>query len=265
MGHVTSADGTRIAYHQSGSGPPLVLVHGTTADHSRWAGVSPALEPHFTVYAVDRRGRGGSGDGPTYHLLLESEDIAAVVEGIGGPVDVMGHSYGAICCLEAAVLSEGVRRLVLYEPPLPVGIELAPPGVSERVQALVDQGEREEALLLFFREVVRMPEPELAVMRALPVWQKRVALARTIPRELGLEEHYRFDADRVGGCRAPTLLLLGGDSPPSARKATEVLDRALPDSRVVVLPGQQHVAMDTDPETFLRKVLGFLLDPSADL
>jgi pimeloyl-ACP methyl ester carboxylesterase len=260
MGHVTSADGTRIAYHRSGSGPPLVLVHGTTADHSRWAGVSPALERHFTVYAVDRRGRGRSGDGPPYHLLLEAEDIAAVVEGIGGgPVDVIGHSYGAICCLEAAVLSEGVRRLVLYEPPLPVGVALAPPGVAERVQALVDQGEREEALLVFFREVVGMPERELAAMRALPVWQVRVGLAPTIPRELQLEAHYAFDADGVRGCRAPTLLLLGGESPPFARKATEVLHAALPDSRVVVLPGQQHVAIDTAPETFLREVLGFLL------
>ena len=44
----------------------LVLVHGAISDHSRWAPVLPLLQPHFTVYAADRRGRGASGDTPPY-------------------------------------------------------------------------------------------------------------------------------------------------------------------------------------------------------
>ena len=59
---VTSKDGTPIACWRSGEGPPLVLVHGTAADHGRWRPVLPAFEERFTVFAVDRRGRGGSGD-----------------------------------------------------------------------------------------------------------------------------------------------------------------------------------------------------------
>ena len=55
-------DGNPIAYQHSGNGPPLVLVHGTTADHTRWQLVLAALEQHFTVYAMDRRGPGESGD-----------------------------------------------------------------------------------------------------------------------------------------------------------------------------------------------------------
>jgi peptide-methionine (S)-S-oxide reductase len=85
MATITSKDGTRIAYSRSGSGPPLVLVHGTTADHTRWARVLPELEPHFTVYAMDRRGRGGSGDAADYAIEREFEDVAAVVDAIGDP------------------------------------------------------------------------------------------------------------------------------------------------------------------------------------
>ena len=59
---VVSKDGTPITCWSSGQGPPLVLVHGTAADHGRWAPVLPAFEQHFTVCAVDRRRRGGSGD-----------------------------------------------------------------------------------------------------------------------------------------------------------------------------------------------------------
>jgi hypothetical protein len=55
----TSRDGTRIAYWRTGDGPALILVHGTTADHSRWETVLPLLEPHVTVYAMDRRGAWG--------------------------------------------------------------------------------------------------------------------------------------------------------------------------------------------------------------
>lgn len=68
METVTSADGTQIAYERTGSGPPLVFVHGTTADHTRWDPIRPAFEEHFTVYAIDRRGRGESGDAAEYAL-----------------------------------------------------------------------------------------------------------------------------------------------------------------------------------------------------
>ena len=98
---VTSADGTSIAYERGGRGPPLVLVHGTTADHTRWDPLRPDFEEHFTVYAIDRRGRGGSGDAAHYELEREFEDVATVVESIDEPVNLLGHSHGALCSLEA--------------------------------------------------------------------------------------------------------------------------------------------------------------------
>jgi pimeloyl-ACP methyl ester carboxylesterase len=114
---VCSPDGTRIACWRSGSGEPLVLVHGTTADHRRWARVLPHLEAHFTVFAVDRRGRGASGDARDYRIEREFEDVVAVVAAIGGPVTLLGHSYGGICAMEAALRTSAVRRLILYRRP----------------------------------------------------------------------------------------------------------------------------------------------------
>ena len=123
-GGAISDDGTLIGYWRTGEGPPLILVHGTSADHTRWDPVLPTLAEHFTVYAIDRRGRGESGDAADYSLESEVEDVVAVVDSIGAPVSLLGHSYGAVCSLEASQRSERVRKLVLYEPPLPTSIKI---------------------------------------------------------------------------------------------------------------------------------------------
>jgi pimeloyl-ACP methyl ester carboxylesterase len=196
MDHVTSADGTSIGYDRRGSGPALLLVHGTTADHRRWAGISPRLEEHFTVYAMDRRGRGESGDAPAYALMRGAEDVAAVAQDIDDAVSILGHSYGALCSLEAALLTD-VNRLILYEPPIPTATPLYPPGVPERMQSLIDSGEWEAALEVMFREVVRMPEHELEQYRRLPMWKVRVQLAPTISREMLVER----TIVSMAGCR----------------------------------------------------------------
>ena len=161
--------------------------------------------------------------------------------------------------MEAALLTAKVSRLILYEPDVPTGVPITPPGVSDRMQALIDSGEWEAALEVAFREIVRMPEHELEAYRQLPMWNVRIQLAPTIPRELDIYRTYRFTTERFAGLQAPTMLLLGGDSPPYVRQAIEIVDAALPDSRVVIMPGQQHIAMDTNPELFVREALRFLL------
>ncbi|HSJ57656.1 MAG TPA: alpha/beta hydrolase [Anaerolineae bacterium] len=258
MQQVTSKDGTTIGYRQSGSGPPLLLVHGVTADHTRWAPILPRFERDFTVYAMDRRGRGGSGDSPDYEFAREAEDVAAVVNAIGEPVSVLGHSGGAFFSLEAALRTDNMHRLILYEPPIPGIAPPVPTEIPDRIQALIDRGDMEAALEVFLREIVRMPEHELKDYRHLPAWKRRISIAPTIPREL-VALTYRWDPEKFAGVRVPALLLLGGDSPPFARQAVEMVHAALPNSQIVVLPGQQHIAMDTDPELFAREVRRFLL------
>jgi pimeloyl-ACP methyl ester carboxylesterase len=115
---VHSADGTRIGCERRGDGPPLVAVHGGTADRSRWHTVAPLLAREHTVHLMDRRGRGASEDAPNdgYSITREAEDIAAVARAAGDDVLLLAHSYGAICALEAATFLDNLSGLVLYEP-----------------------------------------------------------------------------------------------------------------------------------------------------
>ncbi len=257
---VKSTDGTRIAYARSGNGPPLVLVHGSTADRTRWANILPELERKFTVIAMDRRGRGGSGDAEPYSIEQEYDDVAVVVEAAGTGANLLGHSFGALCAMEAALRVDTLRRLILYEPPFPVGgAPLYPPGLPERLGEILAQGDREKFLICFFSEVVGVPDEQIAALRADPSWKGRIAAAHTVLREMA-DGEYRFDPVRFRRLEVPTLLLLGENTPAELTAPTRTLDTALPDSRIVVLEGQGHVAMTTAPELLLREVIGFLSD-----
>ena len=258
---VASPDGTRIAVWRTGAGPPLVLVHGTTAGHERWRPVLAALSSSFTVFALDRRGRGGSGDHSPYSIEREFEDVAAVVEAAaketGRPVELLGHSHGAICSIGGAMRSRHVRRLLLYEPPLRTGATIYSPDFLDRLDALIAAGKPEEALTTFLTEVVRVPPREMALLRSLPMWPGRVASAHTISRECRVQETLHFSPEDWARLKVPVRLLLGGDSPAFFGAAVESVQASLPHSDVVVLPGQQHAAIDTAPDLFVREVRAF--------
>ena len=255
MQTVKSKDGVRIAVWMSGNGPYLVLVHGTSADHTRWAPVLPMLEEHFTVCVVDRRGRGGSGDSQPYSIDLEFDDVAAVCGSLDGPVHLLGHSYGALCSLESARITNNLGKLVLYEPALS---DKQPAELLDRLGALLAQDERDAVLTTFFREVVRMSTEQIDALRSAPSWQARLEAAHTVLRECTVDD-YEFDATRFVDVPIPTMLLAGGESAPFLKASTEAVHNALPNSHVVVMPGQGHVAIDTAPELFAQESLKFLL------
>ncbi len=261
MRQVVSKDGTIIGLSKSGSGPPLVLVHGTGAANPVAWPAFPLLETRFTLYAMDRRGRRASGDAETYAIEREYEDIAAVVDAVAvagaAPVDLLGHSAGALLSLEAALLTSNVRKLILYEPAFPLpGLQLHPEGQIERFEALLEAGDRAQLLIEVYSGV--MSPEEVEQMRSSPAWPARLASAHTLPREMRAEVQYAFDPGRFADLHTPTLLLLGSDSPALFRACTEAVHAALPDSRIAVMPGQAHIAMYAAPERFVGEVVGFL-------
>jgi pimeloyl-ACP methyl ester carboxylesterase len=254
--HVTSGDGTRIAYGRSGAGRPLVLVHGTSVERSSFGFVEPLLTGRFTLYAVDRRGRGESGDSTDgYAIEQEFADIAAVVDSLAEPADLFGHSYGATVALGAARLARNLRRLILYEPA--PGVPQVDPELLVRLDALLAEGEREQLLSAFLTGIGLDPDA-LEQLRASPIWGLRVTTAHTIPRELRAEEGYRPDSAAFASLAVPALLLLGSESAQWAKKGTEVVQSVLPDNRVAVLQGEGHIALMTAPELVADEVARFL-------
>src|SRR5437660_12453845 len=119
MHTVTSSDGTRIAYDRGGEGPAVILVSGALGyrKFKQFEQIARALSEHCTVINYDRRGRGDSGDAGPLSVQHEVDDIAALIDAVGGRASLCGWSSGGAVGLRAAAADIGVEKLLVYETP----------------------------------------------------------------------------------------------------------------------------------------------------
>jgi pimeloyl-ACP methyl ester carboxylesterase len=258
IARIQSSDGVSIGCELVGKGEPVVLVHGSSTGRQRWQPVVPAFAQRWQLSLLDRRGRGLSGDAAAHSLQAEVDDVVSVVRAANAH-SIVSHSYGGICAIEAALVCSQLTSLVIYEAPIPVGAaDPADESHIRQIEERVEERMPEEALLIFHRSILRMPEPEIAAMRQLPTWSERIAIAHTLPRELRAARGYRFDAARFAKLRIPVLVLLGGESPERYARGARTLIDGLPNARLATLAGQKHNAITTAPELFSREILNFV-------
>jgi pimeloyl-ACP methyl ester carboxylesterase len=257
-GAVRSADGTRIGFRKLGSGPALLFVHGSVSTHTDWMRVAKLLAPSYTCYALDRRGRSHSGNGHSpYSLDREYEDIEAVMTQTGPLAALIGHSYGAICTLGAA-LRTPVSKLVIYEPPLPVG-GLVAGEYFETYARAVAEGDLDTALEIGLSHFTRLSEKAIAQLRASKAWPRLRILAASWTRELHVVDTLSPVIDHYAAITCPVLMLVGALSPEHPMQdASSALARTLPNTRVEAIPGQGHMAMRDAPDIVAGLIRNFL-------
>lgn len=262
---VTSADGTEIAFEQSGRGPAVVLVASALADRSDTTKLAALLTQHFTVINYDRRGRGASGDAATYAPDREIEDIAALVEHVGGSASLFGSSSGAVLALRAAAAGVNVDRLALYEPPFVVaeGDDGPPKDLAQQITALLAEGRHSDAVKYFMTRVQGMPGIAVFFMKLMPkIWTNLTKLASTLPYDIAVmgdtQQGKPLEAEEWKGVAVPTRVLTGGKSPAAFQRAalavTEILSQA--DHRT--LPGLNHGAVVMAPKKIAPQIIEFI-------
>lgn len=228
------------------------MVHG--AGSARWTFdlVRRHLESHFTVWALDRRGRGDSGDGDGYSLEREFEDVEVVVREAGPGACLFGHSYGGLVSAGAAARLAGLRQLVLYEAPM--GGVLADDAWIRRFEDHIAARERAAAVRAFLQEVGGYTPGEVSAMEGTSTWEARLDVAPTVPRELRAEQSLSIDVLGLDGLPAPCLLLVGSASPDWARRSTDAFAAAIPGADVRTLEGHGHGAAVSAPELLAAEV-----------
>lgn len=264
MGHLTSQDGTSIAYDRQGAGPAVILVGGGLVDRSENAPLAVALAKRFTTYNYDRRGRGESGDSRPYALMREVEDIEALLAEAGGSAHLFGVSSGGALVLEAAAAGVAAERIAVYEVPYNMAATW-PTRWHEYVDQLrgaLDGGRRGEAIELFMR-VVDTPEEAITGMREAPFWPPLETIAHTLAYDAACLGTGQPDAARLATITQPALVATGDASnqPGAAawvvalKEAADAIAKRLPHAERLTLEGQSHVA---DPEVMAEVLDRFL-------
>ncbi|MFC8461638.1 alpha/beta fold hydrolase [Streptomyces sp. NPDC057242] len=262
---VASADGTEIAFERSGRGPAVILVASALADRSDTTKFAALLAQHFTVINYDRRGRGASGDADAYAPDREIEDIAALVEHVGGSASLFGSSSGAVLALRAAAAGVNVDRLALYEPPFVVaeGDDGPPKDLAQKITALLVEGRHSDAVKYFMTRVQGMPAIAVFFMKLMPkMWANLTQLASTLPYDIAVmgdtQQGKPLDAEEWKGVTARTRVLTGGKSPVAFQRAALAVTEILPQADHRTLPGLNHGAVVMAPWKIAPQIIEFI-------
>lgn len=202
------------------------------------------LASYFTVYSLDRRGHGQSGETPPYAVDRKIADFERLIAEAGSSAFLFGGSVNGVLALEVAACLPGlVKKVAVCEPPY-IEDDSRPPVAPEskaqltRMRAENRQG---DMVALFFTEAVGLPAGGVAQMRNLPFWPSFEAIAHTLIYDAEILRDFSIPVERFRSIQIPTLVLDGGEAAwPWMRSGVLALFSTLPNAQPGVLNGQPH-------------------------
>jgi pimeloyl-ACP methyl ester carboxylesterase len=259
------ANGVRLYYEIHGGGEPVVLVHGSWVDATRWRFVVRGLAESFRVLVYDRRGHSRSErpDAPG-SVDEDGDDLAALLETVDlAPAHVVTNSYGGNIALRLATrCPEIFRSLCCHEPPLwslldgdPQSQEIRRQGARslDAVGGRIADGDHEGAARQFVEEVAFGPgawENELPPeMRAIFVHN-----APTFLDELQDAKQLRIDEGALSQLDLSVRLTQGSESPPTFAAVIDRLIELIPNASRETIDGAGHAPQLTHPERYVEVV-----------
>ncbi|MEU9391609.1 alpha/beta hydrolase [Streptomyces sp. NPDC048324] len=251
-----SRDGTSLAYQRAGEGPAVVLVSGAMSTGATVAPLAGLLAKRFTTVWYDRRGRGQSGDTQPYDVAREVEDLAALIDAVGGEASLYGISSGGALVLHAAASGLPVRRAAVYEVPYAVdeGAAKERAEYTRNLDEALGAGRRGDAVELFLR-LTGLAEQMIQGARNSPMWPGMEAIAPTLAYDDAVLGGGLVPEARLAGIEVPVLSLAGGASPAWMREAARAVADAVPQGTYAVLEGQTHMV---DPNVLAPALAEFL-------
>ncbi len=261
-------NGYDLAYQETGSGTPLVLVHGSLNDYRVWYAQVPEFSKRYRTIAVSLRHyypEKWNGVGDDFSILQQASDVAALIQKLNlGKVHLLGHSRGGAVALNVARLyPEVIRTLILEDagglesllPDTPEGAKLAAESKAsrEKLRANLATGDVEKAA----REYTNG-------LSGPGAWEKRSAEQRQITLDnMGTAtdsgERPKVSCSDIQKFNFPVLLLNGERSPKRFAEGNAALRQCKPDIPApIIVPNASHSMNRENPAFFNQAVLDFL-------
>lgn len=260
---VTSKDGSTISYLSLGEGPAVLVIPGALSTASDYLEFARAMAEHFTVFIIERRGRGQSSpQGEDYSIVKECEDVQALLQKTGASL-LVGHSFGGLVALETARNTTTISKIAVYEPGVSIDGSIPMgwiPGYEKKLA--------EKKPLDAFVEFTLGLGPES--MRRTPPWLMKLMLPLFLrpqrrQKMFGLLAENLREHKEVGRLdnsyasyreiSAATLLLYGGKSDAVTEKTMQKLATVLPQAQVQGFPGLDHFGIDQKAPAEVARVI----------
>lgn len=254
VGNRVKVKGMQMYYEVSGSGDPLIVLHGAYMNIPEMGAIIPRLAKTHKVYALEFQGHGRTTDIDrpiTYPNL--ADDVAAFMDAVGVPkADVFGYSMGAATALQLAIRHPAkVNKLVA------ASVAYDAKGWQPEFTAFIPQMTVEMFLQMpFAKEYPKLAAnpngfPELV--------RKLIALEK---------EPMAWEAD-VKAMKTPVLIITGDADVATLEHSVAMfrllggggmgdMGKPLPASRLAVMPATSHTAVITQPDLLHAFIEPFL-------
>jgi pimeloyl-ACP methyl ester carboxylesterase len=244
MGEYVTIGGLNTWYDESGSGDPVVLLHGGMCTNETWGAQIPAFAERFRVVAPERRGHGHTADvdGPLTYADMATDTIGFLEKVVGRPAHLVGWSDGGIVGLLVAIARPDlVAKLVV------IGTNYDAAGIAAEAEEALANLTPDGPEMQMFRSLYEMHSPDGPEHWPV-VFAKFIEMAQGEPQ---------IPVDDLARIAARTLVLVGDDDM-IAFDHTLALFRAIPSSELAVVPGTSHAVVIEKPDLLNRIVLDFL-------
>jgi pimeloyl-ACP methyl ester carboxylesterase len=243
------AAGVELAYEESGSGPPVLLVHGLATDRRLWRETVDLLGDGVRLVAYDRRGHGDSGAPEPYEgttVEEQAEDAAALLGELGAaPAVLCGHDFGALVCLDLVVRHPQLARAaVLIEPPL---FSLSEHGIeaATALREAAEEGARDSGPAGLAEAVIRWTAgPNAAEVLGAERWEVVRGSARLLALELPAQASWDFSRRGLRSLETPVTVVAGAESQAVWRDSARALAELVPGSELGQTAGGHFVPVE---------------------
>jgi 4,5:9,10-diseco-3-hydroxy-5,9,17-trioxoandrosta-1(10),2-diene-4-oate hydrolase len=267
-------DGAKIHYQRAGAGRPLLLLHGLVGSAKNWRRNISFLSRDSSVYAVDLFNMGQSDRVPGLNAGLEAtaDRLAAYMDALGlDQADIAGHSHGgAVAMMLASRHPDRVRRLILFAPANPfcdLGNQLIR-FYQTRFGIWVARQIPFLPRMLKATALSRMyGDPSRVSLDALEGYTQGLHIPGTVDHVLQIVQRWFVDMGLLRSALTelapkPTLLIWGDRDRAVGLNSGRELQRTLPYSRLLVLPGVGHIPFEEMPEICNQAMRDWLINPS---